>query len=347
MIIIEEMKKILRAKRLLLLMAFAVLYFILFLKPYVQIHKGTYQQYSALGKQVSEEYGNLLTTDSFRLVEAEYERLATCPEQPLADIDQFVRTDEQFKKYGYEGLEDLLENSGKLPLDEETDLMSRIYEQMGAKNMEKGSMQLIDLSFWRYIVDAYRQEILFARDSEDGTAFYENLSNEQRARVYERDKEEVYGLLPNKIIDNNFEVLQFIGAFMILSVIFIILPYMVGDNRSRMTTMQYTSVKGRRYFLYKLAAVILSVLAVLAVELVVYGLIANTNRVFDYWNVSVSSFASGFISWFPLTLGQLSMLALGLCILLAIGIARCWCFVLPDIAQIILRPLPGSCPGWL
>ncbi len=319
--IIEEMKKILRVKRLLLLAAFAVLYFILFLKPYVQSSAGTYSQYKTLGKKVSESYGDPLTPDHFQAVNAEYERMAAFPDQPLADINAFVQNDEQFKAYGFDGLENFMSEVDRLSYGEQVDLMSRIYEKLGSQNMDKGTAQLIDLGFWRELVDCYRQEILFSLESENGTSYYENLTTEQKARVHARNKEEVYRLLPGRILDNNFEVLQFLGAFMILSGIFIVLPYMVSDNRSRMTALQYTSVKGRRYYLYKLAAVVLSVVAILAVELMFYGLIAGINGVFDYWNVSVSSFLSGFISWFNLTLGQLSMLALGLCVLLAVGIA--------------------------
>ena len=51
----EEMKKILTWKKLLLILAVTVLYFLLFLHPYVVIYEGSYHKEAEIAKRAEEE----------------------------------------------------------------------------------------------------------------------------------------------------------------------------------------------------------------------------------------------------------------------------------------------------
>ena len=90
-----------------------------------------------------------------------------------------------------------------------------------------------------------KTEALQEDGSENGTSFYKELDGLQRQRVLERNQEEVFTILPSVILEDNFEVLQFWSVFVIIGVIFMILPYMVQENQNEMPSLQYCCRKGR------------------------------------------------------------------------------------------------------
>lgn len=320
MIIIEEMKKILSWKRLLLLLGFAFMYFMLFVKPFVQTNPGSYHQFASKAKEMILEYGNRLTPEAFGQFKAKVADMKAHPGGDLEKADAYIRNNELFASYDIFDL-DTFFGSGMeaLSREEQMRLWDELYKGLTDNEVYQAQDQNIDISAWVEAVNSYEQEVLFASETEDGTQFYENLSEAQKRRVYERNTDELYGLLPPTILDGHLEILQFVGAFMLLSVIFIIVPYVVNDNRCRLVDFQYTSVKGRRFYLYKLLAAICSAVLIMAVQIVALAGILKINEVIDFWNSPVSSFYTGFISWFPLTLGQLTLLAVGLCVLLGVG----------------------------
>lgn len=320
MIIIEEMKKILSWKRLLLLLGFAVMYFMIFLKPFVQMNPGSYHQFADKTKEMIQEYGSRMTPEVFSQFKAEVQDMKAHPGGDLEKVDDYIRKNELCASYDIfdldsffgSGMEDLTREQQMLLWDE-------LYKGLTDVEIYQAQDQNIDISAWVGAVELYEQEVLFASRSENGTQFYDNLSEAQRLRVSQRNKDELYGILPPTILDSHLEVLQFAGAFMLLSVIFLIVPYVVGDNRSRLVDFQYTSVKGRRFYLYKLLAAICSAVLIMAVQVGALAGIFKINAVTDFWNSPVSSFQTGFISWFSLTLGQLTLLAVGLCVVLGVG----------------------------
>ena len=80
-----------------------------------------------------------------------------------------------------------------------------------------------------------------------------------------------------------------------------------------------------------------------AVYVALFAVIAWVNRIGDFWNTPVSTYTSGFISWFPWTLGQLTVAAVGLCAAAAFG-AGLMAFVLTARCQSYITAIAVQLP---
>ena len=306
----EEIKKIWSWKKCLCLLAFWILYFLLFISPYVSIYEGSYQQTADIAADIVKKYGNYISED-------EYEKMkADAPQKGVSEIDKMIAENPLFQSYGFRTFQEFNYAEESLSPDEDTALWMEIYDVFTADDITREFTRTIELNVYQMYLDRYESEAL---GKADGTSYYKDLDEAQRQRTLERNWKEVYGILPPQVIGDNFEVLQFWAAFAIISVIFMILPYMVQENRNRMTMLQYSCKRGRKYYLYKLAACLLSAFLVIGAEFLFYMLIAKINRVIEFWNAPAASFSSGYIGWFPWTLGTLSLMNVLFCTMTAVG----------------------------
>lgn len=306
----EEMKKIWSWKKCLCLLAFGILYFLLFIRPYVSIYEGSYRQSADIAASIADKYGEQIS-------EEDYEKMkADAPAKGVSKIDRMIAENPMFQSYGFHTFQEFNLGEESLTQEEDTALWMEIYDVFSDKDVSEEFTRSIELNVYHMFLERYESEALGKGDS---TSYYKDLDEGQRQRIRERSKKEVYGILPPLVIGDNFEVLQFWAAFVIISVVFMILPYMVQENRNRMTMLQYSCKKGRKYYLYKLAACLLSALAVIGAEFLFYMLIAKINRVTEFWNAPAASFSSGYIGWFPWSLGTMSLMNVLFCAMTAVG----------------------------
>lgn len=295
-IVLQEMRKIVSGKKLLCLAGFGFLYFLMSLRPYLRTPTAvSYHMEADIVGAFVEEYGSELTPEEFK--ELKEKR----PAYVYTEVDDYIAAKEELGRLGIHNFAQLLEKSGGkvLSLEEESRIWLSLSETFSNETISEKMIDLITYQIWDNYITAYEQET-----SGLETMYYDSLDEAQRGRVAQRGKKEVYSLLPANVAGDNFEVLRFVGVFMALSMIFMILPYMVSENRSRMPALQYSFRKGRSFCRYRLAAVLLSCLLLAALETAVYFYIAGENRVTEFWDCSLSAYSSGFISWFPWTLGQ-------------------------------------------
>lgn len=298
------MKKLLTWKRLLLILVVTIFYFILFLHSYVVIYGGSYRQEADIAKSVSDQYGTEITED-------EYEQMKQdIPFEGKEKMSEIAAGLKGFQEKGITDIRELVLDETMSP-DEKDRLWSELCESFNfieeREDMSRMFTDAIELTYWQTYLDDYRTEVLGA--PEGGTEYYEKLNDSQEQRVEERNKDEVRSVLPAQVVETNFEVLQFWAPLMILAVLLLVLPYMVGENRSNMTAFLYSTPKGRKYYAIRMKAVLLSCLLLIAVYIGLYAAVAKINRVFDFWNTPISAYTSGFISWFPWTLGQVTAAA--------------------------------------
>lgn len=308
--LLEEMRKIWSWKKCLCLLAFGVLYFLLFIRPYVSIYEGSYHQAADIAASIAHKYGDFISP-------AEYERMkADAPKKGVSEIDRMIGENALFQSYGFHTFQEFNNAEESITREEDTALWMEIYDVFSDKEVSEEFTRSIERNVYDMYLDTYQSE---AQSGADATSYYENLDEEQRKRVVSRNEREVFGVLPPLVIDDNFEVLQFWAAFVIISVVFLVLPYMVQENRNRMTMLQYSSRKGRNYYLYQLTGCLLSAFILIAAEFLFYMLTAKLNRVIDFWNAPAASFASGYIGWFPWSLGTMSMMNVLFCAMTAVG----------------------------
>lgn len=317
----EEMKKILSWKKLLCLLGFAVIYFLLFIRPYVSVYKGSYQQTADIAKKITEQYGAYISPEEFE----DYKQ--NMPQKGGSDIDKMISQNSLFQKYDIHTFQEFNNRLETLSESEETALFMEIYDQFSGKEVSDEFTRMIELNIYDYFAECYEKEALQTGVSDNHTDFYDNLDKSQLERVGARNQKEVFGLLPRDILKDNFEVLQFLSAFIIISILFLILPYMVQENRNHMPLLQYSFRKGRRSLLCKLAACVLSGVIIIAIEILLYLITAKFNRVLDFWNAPSASFASGYIGWFPWSLGSTTCMVFLFTIAAALGAAMILFFI--------------------
>lgn len=297
-IVLQEMKKIISGKKILCLAGFGFLYFLMCLRPYIRTPvAASYHAEADIVQSFVEEYGTELEPEEFR--ELKEKR----PAYVYTEIDDYIAANEEFGRLGIRNFAQLSAKSGEeLSLEEQNRLWRHLNNVFSDEMISEKTMELITYQIWDIYLTAYERET-----SGQGTMYYDNLEETQRGRVAERGEKEVYSLLPANVARDNFEVLRFVGVFMALSMMFMILPYMVSENRSRMPALQCSFKKGRGFYRCRLAAVFLSCLLLAALEAAVYFCIAGENRVTEFWDCSLSAYSSGFISWFPWTMGQYTL----------------------------------------
>ena len=311
-IIWQEMKKIVSAKKLLYLAGFYALYYLVFLKPYVMpSHAFSYHQEADMVKSFIEEYGVTLTPEEFQELKSRQ------PEYIYDEIDEYIASSREFQELGIHNFEEFTDSVGGrgLTLEEGNRLWLQLYDVFPADNVQEKMTSLVTKGIWAQYMDTYEQE------TAGGTGYYEELNQAQQERLRERGGKEVYGLIPNGVVYTNFEVLRLTGSFMTLAMLFMILPYMVSENRSRMPSLQYSLKRGRGHYGCRMAAVLLSCVLIAALTAAVYMKIAADNRATDFWNCSISGWSTSFISWFPWTLGEYTFFHLLIAAAFSTGLA--------------------------
>lgn len=327
---IEELKKIFRIKSFLIVLAFGLVYYLLFISAQMRSYPGSYEMTVEAGKELMEKYGDSLSPEEYREYEKDYEQLKSAPGGMLETINTFIAGNALMAEYGISDVTQLEEtiaeaagSSGSSELG--TLLMMEIYDTFSAEDYSNAMEEQIALDIRKNYLKLYEQEVFKDSGSENGTGYYDSLNEAQRRRVYERNTSEIYGIMPWDVRDCTFKVFQFCAFFMIAAVLFFIVPYIVKDNRSGVLPLQYTGKAGRRYDFYRLFAILAAAVIILAALSAVFLFLCKLNGIFPFWNSPVSAFASYFICWLPLSLGELVLLGLAVVIGLALGLVLIAC----------------------
>lgn len=312
-IVWQELKKIVSLKKLLYLAGFYVLYFLLFLKPYIISPNATsYHDEANLVKSFIEEYGTELAPEEFQDLRSKK------PEYEYDAIDRYIASTQDYTELGihdFQELNDAISDASRLSMEESNRIWFKLYDGFSEGDIAAKMQSLIIYHTWNQYIETYEKE------TAGGTIYYEDLNQNQLKRIEERGEKEVYGLVPNDVLYNNFEVLRLMGTCMALGMMFMTIPYMVSENRSRMPSLQYSFQKGRSSYGYRLAAVLLSCMLTAVLVAAVYGWTAVGNRVTDFWNCSISGYSTAFISWFPWTMGQYTVFHLTIAAAFSTGLS--------------------------
>lgn len=305
-----ELKKIITVKKLFLLLGFFLLYFLLFLKPYVEFYEGSWRMEAGFAEEIVSQYGTAILPEEFEQLKGQK------PVYEAGKTDIFIEQNPEYAALHVHSLRELMNLSGGsvLSLEEENRLWFQLYEGVSSEVVAEDMERLLLFDIWDIYIESYEQAGQVGRQ-------YENLTPQAERRVEERNKKEVYSPIPENVTAYNFELLRRFAVFMMLSTTFFVMPYMVSENRSRMPALQYSFRKGRCYYKNRMAAVVIAVLFIAAVECALYLYCAGTDRVFAFWNCALSGFASGFIGWLPWTLGSYTVCVLLLMVLVSVGLS--------------------------
>lgn len=310
--ILQELKKIFGIKRVLLIAAFAVLYYFLFFRLNVGIPE--YYSDSVLlqtSLELLERYGE-------NLEEAEYQDLSEAFHKiEESAIDAWIKENDAFRQYGMESYRDWIEGRSELSDDVAASLSSQIATGFTVEEHQEATKIAFRDMYLDMLAEAYEAET----KSDRQTAYYSEMPESAEKRVAERNREEVYSLMPYTVMNRYRSILSDFALFLFLSMLFLIVPYSVKDTVEGVPILQYTAQKGCRYYWKKLAAVFIGAFLLCMAETGWLALMLGINRAFSFAGCFVSGFSNPFITFVKLTFGQYIVLSLVYIVVIALCLA--------------------------
>lgn len=311
--ILQELKKIFGIKRVLLIAAFAVLYYFLFFRLNVGIPDGSESVLLQTSLELLERYGE-------NLEEAEYQDLSEVfHKTEESAIDAWIKENDAFRQYGMESYRDWLEGESELS----DDAASSFSSQISTGFTEEEQREAMKIAFRDMYLDRLAEEYEAETRSDRLTAYYSEIPETAEKRITERNREEVYSLMPYTVMNRYRSILSDFALFLFLSMLFLIVPYSVKDTVEGVPILQYTAQKGCRYYWKKLAAVFIGAFLLCMAETGWFAFMLGIDRTFSFAGCFVSGFSNPFITFVKLTFGQYIVMSL----VYIVGIALCLAMV--------------------
>lgn len=310
-IIWQEMKKIFRPIMLIMLILINLLMYYIFIDFDISYFANgrPAKDYYEISSEMIEDYGR-------KLDEKEYDDFKQAYQEALDRADAYIQKLDEAQQTDVASYAELVE------LNNKNDLSSperQLYDKLLSEKEIGWEIQT-------------REGIMEDMDSA-GTDFgYGYISGKpserQEARINDLLEDESFrSIFPAYPVGDNFHsISQNICLTILVSILFMILPITIRDYKNRMIDLQYTSRAGRKLFIKKAAAGVLSAFIIATVLLCVYYGLYFTNNITIFLNSDINSFL-GYPYWYNLTFWQLILIVIGLTYILALSTALCAIFI--------------------
>ncbi|MCA1054962.1 hypothetical protein LCM10_08195 [Rossellomorea aquimaris] len=233
-----------------------------------------------IGVEMVEEYGP-------HMDDAEKADFRGRYEQEVAKADEFIQSRDDFKKAGIESYSEFKEHSGR----------------MKEKVLFEEGINL----FW----ELQERERLLEYQSNQDMIMTNQLSSanpSMKKQLNELKETGQFNLYTEQSLMNMEEIFRSISIVVLISVVLVVSPLFLSDRSKRMPDLQYSTETGRRLFLEKFAAGMLSAFIVMTVLLAVYLSLYSLNDPGAFFDVPINSFIGGFY-WHNLTFVQYIVLS--------------------------------------
>lgn len=302
--ILQELKKIFRIQRILLITAFAVLYYFLFFRLDIVPEYSSDRIFLELSLELMGKYGE-------NVDEAEYrDLLDNSVGMDESEINTWIKEHDGFKWFNIESYGDLIARLEPLSYSARASSVDQISEKFAPEEQQalwnivfKGVLRII---YMNDIIEAYDAELR----SNQPTAYYSKIPEKDQKRIAERNQEEVFSLMPYSAMRKYLSFFSDFTIFLFLSMIFLIVPYSVKDTIEGIPVLQYSFQKGCRYYWKKLAAVFVGSFILCLMETGWFVLMLSKNYAFSFAGCFVSGFGNPFITLMKLTFGQYIVMSL-------------------------------------
>lgn len=302
--ILQELKKIFRIQRILLITAFAVLYYFLFFRLDIVPEYSSDRFFLELSLELMGKYGE-------KVDEAEYrDLLDNHVSVDESEINTWIKEHDGFKWFNIESYGDLIARLEPLSYSAKASSADQISEKFTSEEQQ----ELWDIVFKGVLREIYMNDIIEAYDAElrsnQPTAYYSEIPEKDKKRIAERNQEEVFSVMPYSAMRKYLSFFSDFTIFLFLSMIFLIVPYSVKDTMEGIPVLQYSSQKGCRYYWKKLAAVFVGSFILCLMETGWFALMLSKNYAFSFAGCFVSGFGNPFITLMKLTFGQYIVMSL-------------------------------------
>jgi hypothetical protein len=150
-----------------------------------------------------------------------------------------------------------------------------------------------------------REEYIQVYENKEQIMMAHATNEKQEARINEILKKSLETSVFNDVVFSNYNnLIKSVATTILLSVMFIITPTYLRDNRNRINNLQYTSKTGRYIFKKKIISGLLASFILVTLQIVLFLGLYSTNNTSMFFNCSINSIYNSIISWYDFTFMQ-------------------------------------------
>ncbi len=259
-----------------------------------------------IGVEMIEKYGHELDQQEFADFKVVYQ-------QELKKADEWIQANQVLSEMGISSFKEFQE------MDQG---VNSSFDELSSEIMFEDEIDL----FWE--IPERKQIIEFVEESYRYDNMLESPSHNQEQRIQEViDSGMINSIFPAYPVEYNFiEISKYIMITILVSVVFMISPIFIKDDKNNMVSLQYTSKVGRSLFKWKIVAGLLSTFLITTIQIVIYYSMYSTNKIGIFLDNGINSFM-GNVYWYDLSFLQLIIITIVLTYVLALSSALMAIFV--------------------
>lgn len=289
-IISNEIKKIFNIKSVVLLILINIIMYSLFINFHIETFpngRPNTDDYKIF-VEMKNDYGELMDEEEFKDFKRKYEEVKI-------EADEYIESREDLKELGITNYDEFSE------FDEFNDNMSdndkKIYELRNNIIFTNQVDVFWELTSRETVISSYENRIEYMTNRAH--------SEKQEIRIKDiLEKNIETSVFPQLIFSNYNSLIESVAITILLSVMFIITPIYLKDNKGKVNYLQYTSKTGRGIFKKKIIAGVLSTFILVTIQLICFFIIYSTNNTSMFFNSNINSIYNIIISWHDLTFIQ-------------------------------------------
>lgn len=300
-IISNELKKIFNIKSVILLIFINIIMYFLFIefqitnfpngRPALDIYN--------MFVEMEDSYGEFMDEEEFEDFKLRYEEVKR-------EADEYIKSREDFKRAGIDSYDEFANYARLAKVDINNEEIERLHREVFFEKK-------IDV-FWEL---PWREEYIRVYENRREYMMVEASNKNQEMRIKEILEDGLETSVFSDVVFFNYNrFIQYVAATILLSVMFMITPIYLRDNKDRINYLQYTSRIGRNIFKKKIAAGILASFIMVTLQLICFFSLYSTNNTSMFFNSNINSIYNSIISWYDLTFIQyISLTVMGIYIL--------------------------------
>lgn len=282
-IILNELKKIFNIKSVILLVLINIVMYFLFIEfeiTYFPNGRPALNIYNMFVEMES-SYGEFMDEEEFEDFKLKYE-------EAIKEADEYIQSREDFKRAGINSYEDFAN------MDHENEDLYELYRDVVFKKK-------IDV-FWEL---PWREEYISYYKNKEELMMAQAKNEKQELRIKEILEKDLETSVFNDVIFYNYnELIKSVAKTILLSVMFLITPIYLRDNKDKVNYLQYTSKTGRSIFKKKIIAGLLASFILVTLQFICFFIMYSTNNTSMFFNCNINSIYNTITSWYDLTFIQ-------------------------------------------
>lgn len=290
-LLLQEIKKIWNPVIVIIIMAFGLIYYVLFSGFYIQyyVNGSDDQAVFDLTAEWSQKYGNTLEYNEYEEIaqQLEDEKLQFADQLkdiPLA-VENSITTYEEFRAF-------------------ENDYYDRTSDGKVEPDTERTKWTIINNSnFFR--IQGIEQTIQYYKLKSEGDLsdfFNGDHTDAEAERLIELNQSAVkFGYIPPGILDSTTGLTISFMIWVIISVIILLSPTIVRDRLNRMQNLQFSSFIGRSILLAQIKASLVSAAILTVLNCLIYGVLLISKGALVLKDFYLYSYS--YVPWFDWTYG--------------------------------------------